>query len=147
MFRVCHMTRWRFFQCIAAGVLATCALVVRADVPAEQRAEVAHLLSFVRYSDCEMIRNGTVHDSREGYQHVLDKYDYFRSRIHSTEDFIDLAATKSLLSGKAYQVDCPGQRRQTTSAWLRAELARYRACVENGNKHCDAESERSQTRR
>lgn len=118
-----------------------------ADVPPAQRQEVAHLLSFVRYSTCEMIRNGTAHNGQEGYRHVLDKYDYFRDRIHSTEDFIDLAASKSLLSGKRYLVDCPHREPQRTADWLRQELMRYRACVAHSVGSCNQEGERNHSRR
>lgn len=141
-------------QLTASGlrfVLATCvfacSLNVLADVPPEQEPEVAHLLSYVRYANCDMVRNGVVYSSREGYKHVLEKYDYFRKRIESTEDFIDLAATKSLLSGKEYMVECRGQDARSSAAWLREELHRYRACVQSGSKHCDSEGEQSQTRR
>ncbi len=130
------------FAVMLLGAVAACF----ADVPPEQRAEVAHLLSFVRYSDCEMIRNGTTHNGVEGYRHMLDKYDYFRDRIHSTEDFIDLAASKSLLSGKRYQVDCPAHKPQNASVWLRDELSRYRACMERG-ADCGRTEDRVHSRR
>lgn len=121
----------------AGGVLLSLLVPpVPADVPPEQEHEVAHLLAFVRYADCQMIRNGTTHDSREGYRHMLDKYDYFRDRIQTTEQFIDLAATKSLLSGKRYQVACPGATPEPSADWLRRELTRYRACVARGLGDC-----------
>lgn len=118
-----------------------------ADAPPDQKHEIAHLLSFVRYADCDLIRNGAVHDSKDGYRHLLDKYDYFRSRIRSAEDFIDLAATKSLLSGRAYMVDCGEDDPIPSATWLRRELARYRSCVASSTGPCDRGGESNHSRR
>ena len=90
-------------------------------------AQIAHLIAFVRASPCGFIRNGTRHDGPQAAEHIREKYEYFRRRIHSTEDFIDLAATKSALSGRPYQVECPGQSVVSAADWLRAELQRHRA--------------------
>ena len=79
----------------AACILLACLLGfspgVRADVPPGQRAEVEHLIGYLENSDCEMLRNGRIHDGPEGARHVRRKYDHFRDEISSTEDFIELA--------------------------------------------------------
>jgi Family of unknown function (DUF5329) len=36
--------------------------------------------------------------------YIKKKYDYFKTQIHTAEDFIALAATKSELSGRPYLV-------------------------------------------
>lgn len=110
-----------------------------ADVPPEQKHEVAHLLSFVRYAECQMIRNGVAHGSREGYRHVLEKYDYFRDRIQSTEEFIDLVGARSLLSGEDYLIVCGEGAPEASAVWLHRELGRYRRCMEAGVPQCGAE--------
>lgn len=107
-----------------------------ADVPPEQKHEVAHLLSFVRYAECQMIRNGVAHDSREGYRHVLEKYDYFRNRIHTTEEFIDLVGARSLLSGEDYLIVCGDGAPEASAVWLHRELGRYRRCMDTGVPQC-----------
>jgi hypothetical protein len=99
---------------------------VRADVPATQSAEVQHLLSFVATSNCSLIRNGSRHDASEAVAHIRKKYDYFRAEIHSTEEFIAYAATRSTLSGQVYRVECPGRPVIDSAQWLLQELARYR---------------------
>ncbi len=60
---------------------------------------------------------------------MQQKYEYYRDRgrIRTVEDFIDLAATKSALSGKPYQIRCPGQAITPAPDWLRAELPGIRA--------------------
>jgi hypothetical protein len=97
-----------------------------ADVPVAQRAEVEHLITYLEHSDCVMLRNGREHDAREGAQHVRRKYDHYRDEIRTTEDFIARAATRSLVTGRAYRVRCPGQPERPAAGWLSDELAAYR---------------------
>ena len=99
----------------------------RADVPENQVAEVNHLISFVKTSDCVLNRNGTDHPGEKSVAHIQKKYNYFRNKIKSTEDFIDYSATKSTMSGKYYTVTCPGQETVRSQDWLLKELARFRS--------------------
>ena len=96
------------------------------DVTGPQQAEVAHLLEFVRTTTCTVDRNGALHDGPSAHAHIIKKYDYFRDRIATTEDFIAYSATRSTVSNRAYTVICPGQPRMETAAWLKRELERYR---------------------
>ena len=52
----------------------------------------------------------------------LKKYDYYKNRITSTEDFILYSATKSTMSGEPYRVICNGKSMHTAE-WLKEELA------------------------
>ena len=47
------------------------------DVPDAQREEAAHLLEFLRSTNCAVERNGKSHDGENAYSHVQKKYDYF----------------------------------------------------------------------
>lgn len=98
-----------------------------ADVPDAQRAEVAHLLQFIRTTSCGLVRNGKEYGGERAYSHVMRKYDYFRDEIMSTEDFIALAATKSELSGRPYAFRCNGEPNVAAAGVLLEELRRYRA--------------------
>jgi peptidoglycan hydrolase CwlO-like protein len=100
---------------------------VSADVPPAQKAEVNHLLAFVENSHCIVNRNGDKHQADEAVKHIKRKYDYFRDDINSTEDFINLSASKSTLSGNYYTVLCPGKKTIRTQDWLMTELKHYRA--------------------
>ncbi len=97
-----------------------------ADVAGPQRAEVDHLLEFVRTTSCTIDRNGSLHGGPAAHAHIVKKYDHFRERIKTTEDFIDYSAARSTVSNRAYTVLCPGQARMETAEWLRRELERYR---------------------
>jgi hypothetical protein len=85
---------------------------------------INHLLTFVETSRCTFKRNGVEYDSREAADHIKKKYNYFKGEIHTAEDFIALAATKSELSGKPYWVRCGKGKEMRTADWLREELQR-----------------------
>jgi hypothetical protein len=111
---------------LTAAALAGVYALALADVPAEQRGEVEHLLKFLRGSDCRMTRNGKAHNGEEAARYVQRKYDHFRNEISSTEDFIELAASQSTISGKSYQVQCPGEPNRPSRDWLLQELGAFR---------------------
>jgi hypothetical protein len=88
--------------------------------------EIAYLIDFVRHSPCTFIRNGSEYSGGAAADHIQEKYDYFKSKISTVEDFIERAASKSLLSGKPYEVRCEGKT-MPAADWIRAEDADYRA--------------------
>lgn len=92
-------------------------------------AEIAALLDFVAASGCEMLRNGTAHGAADARGHLERKLAVLRERdrIASAEDFIELAASRSSLSGRAYAVRCEGSPEQPSQLWLYTELVRLRA--------------------
>ena len=94
-------------------------------MPDYQKIEVQHLLNFVKNSNCELNRNGTFHKGQDAVVHINNKYDYFRDEIKTTEEFIELSATKSTMSGKHYFVNCDGTVIQTRH-WLLSELDEFR---------------------
>ena len=99
---------------------------VWADVSDADSHEVQHLLEYLRTSGCAMERNGGKHNSEDAYSHVKKKYEYFRSRIRSSEDFIEYSASKSTMSSKYYLVHCEGQPAMRARDWLLEELHDYR---------------------
>lgn len=92
---------------------------------ADTDLEIRHLLEYVEKSDCTFIRNGKTYGGGRAEQHIRKKYDYVRSRVKSAEDFIELAATKSSMTGDPYEVRCTGGTSYTAD-WLKAELDRFR---------------------
>ena len=102
-------------------------LCAQADVPLSQQHEVNHLLVFVEQSPCKLERNGSKYNGQDAAAHIRKKYAYFRSRISSSEAFIEYSASKSTMSGKYYKVYCPGQPVIKAQTWLLDELARYRS--------------------
>lgn len=100
----------------------------RAAPPATAQAEINYLLRFVATSGCEFYRNGSWFDASKAQAHLREKYQFLvkTDRIHSAEDFIELAATKSSLSGEPYRVRCGGGEPATANQWLHAALVALR---------------------
>ena len=98
-----------------------------ADVPPGQKLEIDHLLSFVEHSPCRINRNGKAYAGIDAVSHIKKKYAYFKDDIQTTEQFIELSATKSTMSGKYYQVECPGEEPMRSQDWLLKQLKAYRS--------------------
>jgi hypothetical protein len=102
--------------------------IARAEPPVNVQREVNFLLSYIESSGCEFYRNGTWSDSKTAQTHLRDKYNYLaaENQINTTEDFIERAATGSILSGQPYEVRCNGSATVLSKQWLRDELVRIR---------------------
>jgi len=92
------------------------------------KREIQGLMDALSASSCEFQRNGTWHGREEARKHLQRKYDYLLKRdlADTAELFIERAASKSSISGRAYQVRCPGQSAQPAATWFRAKLAALR---------------------
>jgi hypothetical protein len=108
-----------------SAALVLLAVAFPAGALAGTEEEISHLLRHIEKSDCLFVRNGKEHGSREALEHIQRKYDHVRNRVETAEDFIEYAATKSSMTGKAYQVLC-GSEEIPTADWLHAELAGFR---------------------
>jgi hypothetical protein len=93
--------------------------------PLEQT--INYLLDYVGKSDATFIRNGQTHTPQEAVNHVKAKYEHFKNEIKTPEDFIRLAASKSLLTGKPYLVRTPNGKEMRLDVWLADALKEYRA--------------------
>ena len=80
----------------------------------------------IKCDRCSIERNGKKYAGNDAYSHIMKKYDYFRDRIETSEDFIELSATKSTMSAKYYLVFCDGNPPMRTKDWLLEELREFR---------------------
>jgi uncharacterized protein DUF5329 len=105
-----------------------------APTPATVRAEIDALLAKLQASGCQFNRNGSWYSGSKAKDHLLGKLEYFESKgsIQSAEQFIELAASKSSSSGKAYQVKCGGESAVASQVWLTQQLAAMRATAGKG---------------
>jgi hypothetical protein len=110
------------------GILLFSCFVAHAGEPCGQREStekaVAYLIDQVAKSHLTFTRNGTEYSSREAADHIRNKYEYFKSRIESLEDFIQVCASKSLQSGKPYLVST-AQGKIAVEKWLGQMLIAY----------------------
>jgi Family of unknown function (DUF5329) len=92
-------------------------------------ATVQHLIAIVAQSGLTFIRNDVRYTGKEASEHMQKKYVHFRDKIKAPEDFIELCASRSLLSGRPYLVINEKGEKISASEWLRTELAMYRTSV------------------
>jgi len=115
----------RLVLVIAAMLYSSVALCDSAP-RSEPEAAIEFLLARVANSDLEFVRNGKTHSPSAAVKHMRRKYEYYEDRIDTAEDFIALAATKSMISGKQYTIRSHSGV-QPAAEWLKLVLAEYRA--------------------
>lgn len=111
-----------------AALLVIAAGTAGAAPSADTRAEIARLLDRLSASQCQFLRNGSWYEPARARAHLEQKYRYLLERdlVDSAEQFIDRAGSRSSVSGRAYQVRCPGSPPLPASAWLTQQLAALR---------------------
>lgn len=73
-------------------------------------------------ANLKFIRNGEEFSGKEAREHMQKKLDYAGSKIKTVEDFIDMIATKSYLTGNKYYVKLPDGKKVESAKWLRETL-------------------------
>ena len=112
---------------------ALCLLAFAGSAPAAPsptaKREIQGLMDALSASSCEFQRNGTWHGRDEARKHLQRKYDYLlkKRQITTTESFIDLAASRSSVSGRAYRVQCGQSAPVDSAAWFTGRLSAIRA--------------------
>lgn len=86
---------------------------------------IEYLLDFVEQSQCTFIRNGKEHSPNEAVAHMKRKYEHFKKKIRTAEDFIRLTASKSLMSGKPYLIRTKEGKTLPSKDWLMDALSQY----------------------
>lgn len=100
-----------------------------APLSAGTKEELNQLLARLEKSGCQFNRNGSWYSGAEAKAHLQRKFDHVEKKTpaKTTEEFIDLAASKSSSSGEAYQVKCPDQAAVPSANWLLGQLKTLRA--------------------
>jgi len=79
------------------------------------RGEIDHLRDYLRNSSCRFVRNGTEFDGAQAVAHIDRKAGNAGARIHTAEDWIDYAASRSsssaTLPSAADPRECPAAGR------------------------------------
>lgn len=113
---------------VFAALLALASFATPAQAPAAE-AEIAKLIAALGESDCRFERNGQWYGAAEAKAHLQRKYEWLNKRglAATPEAFIERAASRSSMSGRAYRVRCPGHADQASADWFRGRLERQRA--------------------
>ena len=95
-----------------------------APTAAPVRAEIDALLARLEASGCRFGRNDEWHAGADAKAHLLRKLEYIEKygTITTAQQFIDVAATKSSVSGAPYAVQCANAAAVPSGAWLTAQL-------------------------
>jgi hypothetical protein len=129
---IAHGTTRRALAAAFCLVLAfTLTLAANAEPPNAAQLEIDHLLSFTGASKCEFYRNGSWYTAAQAQQHLHEKLVLLTSgeQNWTAEEFIDKVATKSAITGLAYQIRCAGLANVSVNYWLTQELRHYRQCA------------------
>ncbi len=86
-------------------------------------------MSRLEASACEFNRNGSWHTTADAKSHLMRKLKYLEDRgaVQSTEQFIELAASGSSMTGKPYLVKCGKEAPVSSATWLRGQLQLMRS--------------------
>lgn len=101
-------------------------LAAAAPSPAAKK-EIGQLMDALSGSGCRFQRNGDWYGAAEARAHLQRKYDYLlkKDKVDTAEQFIQRAASRSSMSGRAYRVECRGTE-QDASAWFHKRLLELR---------------------
>ncbi len=106
---------------VVALIGSACLLAAQATArpaPGDIDASIRCLIDVVASSEHTFLRNSTRYSGAQAAQHLQRKYAHFREQIQTVDDFIELAASRSLLTGKPYQVIDAAGATTPTSRWL-----------------------------
>ena len=109
-----------------AGMLAAAAIA--APLSPLARSEIDGVMSRLDVPGCAFNRNGIWYTGAEAKSHLLRKLQYLEERgaVQSAEQFIELAATSSSMSGQPYLVRCDNGAPVPSGTWLRTQLQKVR---------------------
>ena len=94
------------------------------DTNEEKRIE--HLLPTVEsLKGAAFIRNGTEYEAKAAGRHLRLKLKLAGERVKTAEDFIEICASRSALSGDAYQIRLSAGTTMETVPFFRAKLREF----------------------
>lgn len=93
---------------------------------AREDGRIEHLIQTVELSKgAVFIRNGTEYDGKDAGTHLRLKLKLAGSRVKTAEDFIETCASRSSVSGAAYQIRLPDGIITNTAAFFREKLREF----------------------
>jgi len=87
---------------------------------------IRYLMNYVENSNLIFIRNSNEHTPTDAAAHMRRKYDYFKDKIKTPEDFIRLCASKSLRTGRPYMLRLADGSELRCDQWMLSVLSQYR---------------------
>lgn len=122
--------RVRTLVCLGMlGLLSGWRAAHAAELSAATRNEVDQLLTRVAASGCDFKRGNNWYSAADARQHLEMKFKGLAGRgaMVTAEDFIDLAASRSSITGEAYAIRCKAGPAHPSAVWLNAQLRAVRS--------------------
>jgi hypothetical protein len=100
-------------------VIMAIVTTVYAQDPVEVR-KIEYLLTRLEtMKDVKLIRNGKEYNAKEATEHLRMKWKKGGNRIKTVEDFIELCASRSYITGQPYKIRFPNGETEDAAAVLR----------------------------
>ena len=122
------LSSFRFLRTALFALLlgAAAALAQATPSASEQKLIDTLILRVSNMKTMTFMRNGDEHNAADAAKHMKAKFDHFKDEIVTAEDFIDRCASRSEMTGKAYQVKLPNGAVRDAKEFLTAELRTLR---------------------
>lgn len=91
-----------------------------------EKARIQYLIESVEALEgAKFIRNGREYDARAASSHLRLKLTTLGDRVRTAEDFINLCASRSSMTGKPYVIILADGSRLQSEAFFRSRLQRF----------------------
>ena len=121
------MALHRWLRRFLPALLLACASLAAAAPSADEHQRIQTLIQRVeKMTTMSFLRNGTAHTAAEAAQHMQAKYAHFKNKIATAEDFVDLCASRSEMTGKPYMVKMGDAAPVEAGTYLKEELRTLR---------------------
>jgi Family of unknown function (DUF5329) len=91
-----------------------------------EKKKIEYLISSIENIEgAKFIRNGTEHDGKEAAEHLRSKLKSAGDKVQTADDFINLCASKSYISGKPYKIKSSDGKTINSEQYFREKLKDY----------------------
>jgi len=120
------MRHWLLYLIMLSMLLVSASRIMAGNQMQEPEVTIRFLIAYVKDSDVVFERNFRSYNAVEAAEHIENKYQHFRDEIGTPEKFIELCATRSLMTGKLYLVVTEQGEQIPAGEWLNSVLKAYR---------------------
>ena len=133
------MRHWLLYLIMLSMLLVSASRIMAGNQIQEPEVTIRFLIAYVKDSDVVFERNFRSYNAVEAAEHIENKYQHLRDEIDTPEKFIELCATRSLMTGKLYLVVTEQGEQTPAGEWLNSVLEAYRlrgeqALMQTGNQ-------------
>ena len=117
---------WLLYLITLSLLLVSAPRIMAGNQVQEPELTIRFLIGYIQDSDVVFERNFKSYNAIEAAEHIETKYQHFKDEIDTPEKFIELCASRSLMTGKLYLVVTEQGEQIPAGEWLNSVLAAYR---------------------